>query len=71
MVISKHIDVDERGNPVVSSNEPPPPYASAAAPQSRPISKSVLPDKYGSVETSELTADVKKGSTSFVFELTK
>jgi len=75
VVISKHIDVDERGNPVVYSDEPTPAYASAAAsaaPQTRPISKSMLPDKYGDVETSGLTADVmtKKGQV-FVFELTK
>ena len=73
VIVSKHIDVDERGNPVKPSNKPPPSFADPSAPpQKRPVSKSVLPDKYGKVETSGLTADVtKQEQNAFVFELTK
>ena len=72
VIISKHIDVDEQGNPVVPLGEAPP-FADPSAPPPRmPISKSVLPDRYGKADTSGLVAEVtRRGPNSFVFELTE
>jgi len=80
ITVSKRIEVDARGNLIVRSNEPPPPYVPAGLMRSRghgpppgPATKSVLPDKYGNVETSGLTAEVtrRKRNNHFVFELTE
>ena len=72
VVITKLIYVDAQGNPVVPSNEPILPYADPnAVPPPMPISRSVIPEKYGNVETSGLTAEVtQRGANSFAFELT-
>jgi hypothetical protein len=76
VIVSKHIYVDAQGNPVVPSDEPIPAYLDSSAPQAppppMPISKSMLPGKYGNAATSGLTAEVtQRGPNSFVFELTE
>ena len=72
VIISKHIDVDEQGNPVAPLGEAPPFADPSAPPQRMPISKSMLPDRYGKTDTSGLTAEVtRRGPNSFVFDLTE
>ena len=76
ITVSKYILVDARNNPAVFADESEPfdpsKRSASGTRAARPIPKSVLPDKYRNVETSELNADVtKRGTNTFVFELTK
>jgi len=75
VTVTKSVPVDSRGNPIVFTftdefdpKAPPPPGMESGV----PVFKSIVPDRYGSGETSELTADVtKRGRNVFVFELVK
>ena len=71
VVVSKYMDVDEQGNPVVFGSASSDPSA-PSEPQKQPISKPLLPLKYERAETSGLNAEVTKGGANvFTFELTK
>jgi len=64
--VEKTVFVDDRGNPIIMGSE------ASEALQQMPKSKSLIPEKYDTADTSGLTADVaKKGKNHFVFELTE
>jgi len=74
VTVSKSVPVDRRGNPIVFvvTDDPDAPPPAGLESGEIPQMKSLIPEKYSSADTSELTAEVtKRGSNSFVFELTE
>lgn len=68
VTIRKEVDVDANGNPIDYGNGDAGP---ASKPQTRGKTISVIPNRYGEVEKTDLTATVTKGNNLFTFELTK